>query len=149
MSETESLVSKFHPNCTLGFKATYYHGGLTSREKDKTCSFGWTIAQVIVATNAFGMGIDKADVKTVIHIQLPENIENYYQEAGRSGRNGEKAFAVLLTNPSDIKQAENQFIHILPDKKFSTRCTINSVIFSNCLWRRDQRKILLNLNHFV
>jgi ATP-dependent DNA helicase RecQ len=53
------------------------------------------------------MGIDKADVKTVIHIQLPENIENYYQEAGRSGRNGEKAFAVLLTNPSDIK-AENQ-----------------------------------------
>jgi ATP-dependent DNA helicase RecQ len=54
-----------------------------------------------------GMGIDKADVKTVIHIQLPENIENYYQEAGRSGRNGEKAFAVLLTNPSDIKQANH------------------------------------------
>jgi ATP-dependent DNA helicase RecQ len=73
-------------------------------------------AQVIVATNAFGMGIDKADVKTVIHIQLPENIENYYQEAGRSGRNGEKAFAVLLTNPSDIKQAENQFIHSLLTK---------------------------------
>jgi ATP-dependent DNA helicase RecQ len=61
-------------------------------------------------------GIDKADVKTVIHIQLPENIENYYQEAGRSGRNGEKAFAVLLTNPSDIKQAENQFIHSLLTK---------------------------------
>jgi ATP-dependent DNA helicase RecQ len=92
-------------------------------------------AQVIVATNAFGMGIDKADVKTVIHIQL-QKIENYYQEAGRSGRNG-KTFAVLLTNPSDIKQAENQFIHILLTKNFSTRCTINN--FSNCLWRRDQR----------
>lgn len=104
---------------SLGFKATYYHGGLTSREKDKNMQL-WMEdkAQVIVATNAFGMGIDKADVKTVIHIQLPENLENYYQEAGRSGRNGEKAFAVLLTNPSDIKQAENQFIHILPDKKF-------------------------------
>lgn len=104
---------------SLGFKATYYHGGLTSREKDKNMQL-WmeNKAQVIVATNAFGMGIDKADVKTVIHIQLPENMENYYQEAGRAGRNGEKAFAVLLTNPSDIKQAENQFIHILPDKKF-------------------------------
>jgi superfamily II DNA helicase RecQ len=53
---------------SLGFKATYYHGGLTSREKIKTCSFGWTIKPNIVATNAFGMGIDKAE--TVIHIQL-------------------------------------------------------------------------------
>ncbi|PKH68076.1 RecQ family ATP-dependent DNA helicase [Flavobacterium sp. ALD4] len=104
---------------SLGFKSTYYHGGLPSKEKDKNMQL-WMEdkVQVIVATNAFGMGIDKADVKTVIHIQLPENLENYYQEAGRSGRNGEKAFAVLLTNPSDIKQAENQFIHILPDKKF-------------------------------
>jgi superfamily II DNA helicase RecQ len=69
MSETESLVSKFHPNYSLGFKATYYHGGLTSREKDKNMQL-WMDdkAQVIVATNAFGMGIDKADVKTVIHI---------------------------------------------------------------------------------
>jgi ATP-dependent DNA helicase RecQ len=65
--------------------------------------------QVIVATNAFGMGIDsKPPVKTVIHIQLPENIENYYQEAGRAGRNDEKAFAVLLHSPSDrIKQRTN------------------------------------------
>jgi ATP-dependent DNA helicase RecQ len=70
--------------------------------------------QVIVATNAFGMGIDKANVKTVIHIQLPESLENYYQEAGRAGRNGKKAYAVLLTSPSDIAQAENQFIHVLP-----------------------------------
>jgi ATP-dependent DNA helicase RecQ len=74
--------------------------------------------QVIVATNAFGMGIDKANVKTVIHIQLPENMENYYQEAGRAGRNGERAFAVLLTSPSDVIQAQSQFINILPDKKF-------------------------------
>jgi superfamily II DNA helicase RecQ len=69
----------------------HYHGGLI-REKDKNMqSWMQDKAQVIVATNA-GMGIDKADVKTVIHIQLPENLENYYQEAGRSGRNGEKAF---------------------------------------------------------
>jgi ATP-dependent DNA helicase RecQ len=104
---------------SLGFKATYYHGGLTSKEKDKNMQ-SWMneTAQVIVATNAFGMGIDKANVKTVIHIQLPENLENYYQEAGRAGRNGEKAYAVLLTSPSDILQTENQFINVLPDKKF-------------------------------
>ncbi|MDI1304976.1 MAG: RecQ family ATP-dependent DNA helicase [bacterium] len=104
---------------SLGFKATYYHGGLTSKEKDKNMQ-SWMneTTQVIVATNAFGMGIDKANVKTVIHIQLPENLENYYQEAGRAGRNGEKAYAILLTSPSDILQTENQFINVLPDKKF-------------------------------
>ncbi|MFV8466694.1 RecQ family ATP-dependent DNA helicase [Flavobacterium sp. LB1P62] len=104
---------------SLGFKATYYHGGLSSKEKDKNMQ-SWMneTVQVIVATNAFGMGIDKANVKTVIHIQLPENLENYYQEAGRAGRNGEKAYAVLLTSSSDILQTENQFINVLPDKKF-------------------------------
>ena len=104
---------------SLGFKATYYHGGLSTKEKEKNMNL-WMEekVQVMIATNAFGMGIDKANVKTVIHIQLPENMENYYQEAGRAGRNEEKAFAVLLTSPSDIAQAENQFIYVLPDKKF-------------------------------
>ena len=103
----------------LGFKSTYYHGGLSAKEKDKNMQLWMSEeAQVIVATNAFGMGIDKANVKTVIHIQLPENIENYYQEAGRAGRNEEKAYAVLLTSPSDKSNAESQFIAVLPDKKF-------------------------------
>jgi ATP-dependent DNA helicase RecQ len=103
---------------SLGFKATYYHGGLTSREKDKTCSFGWTIRPRLLLPQ---MHLEWALTKQMsrpLFTSTSENIENYYQEAGRSGRNGEKAFAVLLTNPSDIKQAENQFIHILPDKKF-------------------------------
>jgi ATP-dependent DNA helicase RecQ len=135
---------------SLGFKSTYYHGGLTSREKDKNMAL-WMEdkAQVIVATNAFGMGIDKADVKTVIHIQLPENLENYYQEAGRCGRNGEKAFAVLLTNPSDIQQAENQFIHILPDKKFLNEmynklCNFLQIAYGEGI----NERFTFNLNHF-
>lgn len=104
---------------SLGFKATYYHGGLSSKEKDKNMQLWMSEqAQVIVATNAFGMGIDKDNVKTVIHTQLPENIENYYQESGRAGRNGEKAFSVVLTNSSDSIQSEQQFLSILPDKKF-------------------------------
>jgi len=103
----------------LGFTCTYYHGGLPSKEKEKNMQ-SWleNKAQVMVATNAFGMGIDKPDVKTVLHIQLPENIENYYQEAGRAGRNGEKAFGIIVTNTSDIDYTKRQFIDVLPDKKF-------------------------------
>ena len=104
---------------SLGFKATYYHGGLSAKEKDKNMQLWMSEqVQVIVATNAFGMGIDKDNVKTVIHTQLPENLENYYQESGRSGRNGEKAFSILLFNNSDTNHAEQQFLSILPDKKF-------------------------------
>lgn len=103
----------------LGYTTTFYHGGLPTKEKEKNMQ-SWleSKVQVMVATNAFGMGIDKPDVKTVIHIQLPENIENYYQEAGRAGRNGEKAFGIILTNSSDIEHTKRQFIDVLPDKKF-------------------------------
>ena len=135
---------------SLGFKSTYYHGGLSPKEKDKNMAL-WMQedAQVIVATNAFGMGIDKANVKTVIHIQLPDNIENYYQESGRAGRNGEKAFAVLLTSPSDALQAENQFLSNLPDKPF-----INSVFIKLCNYFQIaygegiNEQFAFNLNHF-
>ena len=103
----------------LGFTSTIYHGGLPAKEKEKNMQ-SWleNKSQVMVATNAFGMGIDKPDVKTVIHIQLPENIENYYQEAGRAGRNGEKAFGIILTNSGDINYTKRQFLDVLPDKKF-------------------------------
>ncbi|MGL2963241.1 RecQ family ATP-dependent DNA helicase [Flavobacterium sp. RSB2_4_14] len=103
----------------LGFKATYYHGGLSYKDKENHMKL-WMEekVQVMVATNAFGMGIDKANVKTIIHLHLPQNLENYYQESGRAGRNGDKAFAVILNNPSDILHAEAQFISVLPDKAF-------------------------------
>lgn len=135
---------------TLGFQATYYHGGLTSREKDKNMQL-WMEekVQVIVATNAFGMGIDKPNVKTVIHIQLPENIENYYQEAGRAGRNGEKAYAVLLTNPSDIIQTENQFINVLPDKAFLNTMFVKLCNYFQIAYGEGiNEEFTFNLHHF-
>jgi ATP-dependent DNA helicase RecQ len=113
---------------SIGFTATYYHGGLSYKEKETNMNL-WMDekAQVMVATNAFGMGIDKANVKTVIHMSLPLNLENYYQEAGRAGRNGERAYAVLLTNPSDYITIRAQFITVLPDKAF-----LNTVFVKLC-----------------
>lgn len=95
--------------------STYYHGGLNHTEKDNNMdSWIHNKKQVMVATNAFGMGIDKPDVKTVIHLNLPESIESYFQEAGRAGRNGEKAFAIVLKNKNDEVLVKNQFLKILP-----------------------------------
>ena len=134
----------------LGYKATYYHGGLSPKEKDKNMAL-WMQeeVQVIVATNAFGMGIDKANVKTVIHIQLPDNIENYYQESGRAGRNGEKAFAILLTSPSDAQQAENQFLSNLPDKPFLKTVYIKLCNYFQIAYGEGiNEQFAFNLNHF-
>jgi ATP-dependent DNA helicase RecQ len=103
----------------LGFTSTHYHGGLSTKEKDAHFS-NWlnNRTQVMVATNAFGMGIDKPDVKTVIHIDLPDSLESYFQEAGRAGRNGDKAFAVILKNKNDEDKVKNQFLSVLPDVDF-------------------------------
>lgn len=102
-------------NCS----ADYFHGGITKADKEKKLN-RWlqNKVQVMVATNAFGMGIDKADVALVVHYQIPDCIENYFQEAGRAGRNGESAKAVLLTNKADESQVRNQFLSVLPDVPF-------------------------------
>jgi len=98
-----------------GFSSTFFHGGIPTKDKQERL-YQWMHNQkeIMVATTAFGMGIDKPDVKTVIHINLPESLESYYQEAGRAGRNNEDAFAILLTNSSDEHVLKNQFINSLP-----------------------------------
>jgi len=102
-----------------GLLSTYYHGGLSNNEKVTHLNEWYNNQkQIMVATNAFGMGIDKADVKTVIHVNLPESIESYFQEAGRAGRNNQKAFAVILKNKGDEQQVRNQFLNILPTTDF-------------------------------
>jgi len=102
-----------------GFSSTYYHGGLSNTKKNKHLE-AWfnNQKQVMVATNAFGMGIDKANVKTVIHVNLPESMESYFQEAGRAGRNDEKAYAVILKNKGDEVRIKNQFLNVLPTTDF-------------------------------
>ena len=135
---------------SLGFKATFYHGGLTSKEKEKNMNLWMNEeVQIMVATNAFGMGIDKSNVKTVIHVHLPESIESYYQEAGRAGRNGQKAFAVILTSPSDKAQAQNQFINVLPDKKTLTLIYLKLCSYFQIAYGEGiDEQFTFNLNHF-
>ncbi len=97
--KTEQIAAFLNAN---NFKSSFYHGGLSSVEKNISFE-NWMTEKtpIIVATNAFGMGIDKANVGLVIHLDIPSSIENYVQETGRAGRNNKKSFAVLMFNKSD------------------------------------------------
>ena len=104
-----------------GISAEHYHAGLSNDSKDqKQEAWKSGACRVIVATNAFGMGIDKPDVRTVIHLDLPDTLEAYFQEAGRAGRDEKKSYAVLLYNKSDNAKLKKRISDNFPEKKFIT-----------------------------
>ena len=102
-----------------GITATFYHAGLDSTVKDERQQ-AWQAdkVRVMVATNAFGMGIDKPDVRLVVHIDCPDSIEAYFQEAGGAGRDGAKAYAVLLYNEADKRKLEKRIADTFPEKDY-------------------------------
>ena len=103
--------------------ATFYHAGLEHAIKDlRQQQWHDDEKRVMVATNAFGMGIDKPDVRLVVHIDCPNSIEAYFQEAGRAGRDGERAYAVLLYNDSDRLRLDRRVLEEFPDRQ--TICNV-------------------------
>ena len=102
-----------------GISATFYHAGLDTSVKDERQQ-AWQESRirVMVATNAFGMGIDKPDVRLVIHIDCPDSIEAYFQEAGRAGRDGKRSYAVLLYNNGDKRKLEKRVVDTFPEKDY-------------------------------
>ena len=104
--------------CRAGISAEYYHAGLDQAIRDQRQQ-RWTQGEVrvIVATNAFGMGIDKPDVRLVIHMDLPDSLEAYFQEAGRAGRDGERAYAVILYEQHDLSVLRQHTASSFPKKE--------------------------------
>ena len=105
--------------CDNGLSATFFHAGLDPEVKSqRQTAWQKDEVRIIVATNAFGMGIDKPDVRIVIHLDCPSSIEAYFQEAGRAGRDGKKAFAVLLYNDSDEHKLQKRINDSYPEKAY-------------------------------
>ena len=105
--------------CKKGYSATYYHAGLANSVKnDRQNRWMTNEYRIMVATNAFGMGIDKPDVRLVVHMDLPDSLEAYYQEAGRAGRDGLQSYAVIPMDGKELQQFHRRASQAYPEEEY-------------------------------
>lgn len=152
--KTKEITSLLNSN---SIPSTFYHAGLNNDTKDLRQK-DWVNdkIRVMVATNAFGMGIDKPNVRVVIHIDLPDSPEAYFQEAGRAGRDGEKAFAVLLYSKSDKQKLSKRISDTFPEKEYIRKVYEDINYFyqmamgdgKGCSFPFDIEKFCRNFKHF-
>lgn len=130
----------------LGYSATYYHAGLPVVKRNENQE-RWRRGEkrIMVATNAFGMGIDKPDVRLVIHVDMPDSVEAYFQEAGRAGRDGERSYALLLTDGSERQRISSRMVQQFPKIDY-VRNVYEHLCYFFCIAMGDGMLVTRELN---